>query len=214
VSEVGNPGGIVDHAASWKREPDVIVWRCVAPDDNQPGRRRGGPAERWSTVGFGWRAHAMALRPGRGGRGGEVVLCTASEQHACGSCSDQGQPTADPPPTSSPSTGQVWVPRPHAGAPSVTHRTPPAASRFPPASACAIPRPAMANESPSPWNSTSTNHAFGLERAVAHDGGTAVEDARRGQCQGQVAGEVVEQPGPRRQDGWVDDEEVFVDQTG
>jgi hypothetical protein len=114
VSEVGNPGGIVDHAASWKREPDVIVWRCVAPDDNQPGRRRGGPAERWSTVGFGWRAHAMALRPGRGGRGGEVVLCAASEQEACGSCSDQGQPTADPPPTSSPSTGQVWVSRRHA----------------------------------------------------------------------------------------------------
>src|SRR4051812_15676804 len=53
-----------------------------------------------------------------------------------------------------------------------------------------------------------------VERAVAHDGGTAVEDAGRGQGQGQVAGEVVEQSGPRREDGRVDDEEVLVDQAG
>src|SRR4051812_22322155 len=54
----------------------------------------------------------------------------------------------------------------------------------------------------------------GLERAGAHDGGTAVEDAGRGQGQGQVAGEGVEQSGPRREDGRVDDEEVLVDQAG
>src|SRR5438128_1611908 len=53
----------------------------------------------------------------------------------------------------------------------------------------------------------------GLERAIAHDGGTAVEDAGRGHAQGQVAGEVVEQPWPRREDGRVNDEEVLIDQA-
>ena len=53
-----------------------------------------------------------------------------------------------------------------------------------------------------------------IEAPNAHDRRTAVEDAGGRQREAQVMGDVVEQAGPRGEDGRVDDEQVLVDQAG